>query len=459
VQAATNLSPHLLKFYVDDQNLVVEELPPGSRLVEGKVEVVETEVEVDRAVPGDRRTALVYKDIANSICPYTKVSVDFPSAHASGWMPLLDLQVRMRQDKTVDWKYYKKKVTSQYCVLNRSAVPAKVKRVALVQEGLRRLRNTRPALVEECKVEQMEDLAEMMLHSGYPEDYRAGVLQAALVGYQRQVEADAKGDKPLYRPREWRQEERRKRRGLRRAAWFRPADTVLFLPATPNSELAGMAREVLAEEGSRLGITVRVVETAGVSLKRQLVRTDLGAGDPCPQKDCTLCLTNPGQGGGLTHHRSGALYTGTCRVCSEGDGDGGNTFSAVYTGESGYSAYTRTLEHAEAIVKKKEDNAFAKHLEEYHPEREGEPEAFTFKVERTFAKPMERQVAEAVKIHRCGADFVLNSKSEWEQPVTDRVVVARELPERRPAGEGRGGGRGGGSRGRGRGRHRGGGGV
>ena len=61
-------SLYLLLFYVDDTILSMDELEPGCRLVEGKVVVVEEEVEADRAIPRDRRTARVVQDIANSIC-------------------------------------------------------------------------------------------------------------------------------------------------------------------------------------------------------------------------------------------------------------------------------------------------------------------------------------------------------------------------------------------------------
>ena len=60
---------------------------------------------------------------------------------------------------------------------------------------------------------------------------------------------------------------------------------------------------------------------------------------------------------------------------------------------------------------------------------------------------MERQVAESVTIHCCKADQVLNSKSEWEQPATERLVVTRELPAKKEVrGRGRGSGRGRGGR-------------
>ena len=92
-------------------------------------------------------------------------------------------------------------------------------------------------------------------------------------------------------------------------------------------------------------------------------------------------------------------------LCKE---EKGEEFAAIYYGESGFSGYTRTLEHKEGIQKKKEDNGFAKHLAECHPAREGDTEAFKFTVERTFRKPMERQVSEAVGIHTCQANLVLN---------------------------------------------------
>ena len=185
-------------------------------------------------------------------------------------------------------------------------------------------------------------------------------------------------------------------------------------------------RTVLEEEGRRLGMKLRAVERAGVSVRQQLVRTDLSGGAPCPQGDCVLCVTNPGDQGGLKHHRSGALYTGTCRLCPLENGPG---FTAVYTGETGDSGYVRTSQHKGSIEKKDLNNAFAKHLAQQHPQSEGDFRAFVFEVLRTFRRSLVRQISEAVAIHGCMATVLLNSRSEWEQPMVDRVVVQRELPE------------------------------
>ena len=62
------------KFYVDDHNLAMEELPAGARYRDGVVAIVPEEVEADCLLPGDQRTAQVIKEVANSICMFTRVS-------------------------------------------------------------------------------------------------------------------------------------------------------------------------------------------------------------------------------------------------------------------------------------------------------------------------------------------------------------------------------------------------
>ena len=97
-----------------------------------------------------------------------------PPAHLSGLMPILDVQVRMREDKAVDWRHFRKLIALSYTILTDSAMPEDVKRLTLVQEGIQMLRNTQPSLHPEMRVGLLEDLAERMQKSGYPEDYRRG---------------------------------------------------------------------------------------------------------------------------------------------------------------------------------------------------------------------------------------------------------------------------------------------
>ena len=53
----------------------------------------------------------------------------------SGWMPILDLQVQTVNNKIIH-KFYKKPVSNPLLMLENSAMPMKVKRNSLAQEGI-----------------------------------------------------------------------------------------------------------------------------------------------------------------------------------------------------------------------------------------------------------------------------------------------------------------------------------
>ena len=154
------------------------------------------------------------------------MEVDYPSRHPSGWMPLLDLQVRSAQNNTFDFMFYQKLMASPFTILNRAAMPTKVKWENNVQQGIRRLRNTRLRLQEEVRSTLLEEWGESMMVSGYPKEYRKKAIQSAVVGYEKMVEKCHRGIKPLYRPREWQKAERRVKKKISKTAWFRPHDTV-----------------------------------------------------------------------------------------------------------------------------------------------------------------------------------------------------------------------------------------
>ena len=206
---------------------------------------------------------------------------------------------------------------------------------------------------------------------------------------------------------------------MSRSSWHRPqSDVVGFYPYSPGGKLAKQIQAIVTEETARLGMTAKIVETGGRSIKSQLVSLDLTG---CVYKEmCPICAS---QSSGASHTRSGALYSGTCQICMK-DGK-----VARYWGESGNSAQVRTTQHVEAIGRKEKSNAFHKHLEIFHPENVGDKTAFKFKSEQTFKKSLERQVTEGVKISNDNADILLNSRAEYHQPALHRVMITRQRDE------------------------------
>ena len=277
------------------------------------------------------------------------------------------------------------------------------------------MRNTQRELPWSIKEEILSEFSHKLMCSGYSERIRYEIISAAVVGYERQCDRADRGITPLHRPRSFDRPARVRKKLMTKTSWYRPADAVGFFPATPKGELAQRIQKIVSEEAARLNLRVKVIEQGGVSLKQQLVRTDL---TQCFWPECYLC--EGGEKGG-SHTRRGAVYIGTCTLCQD------QFTVSNYYGESSFSGYHRASEHKKAILGGDESNAFTKHLLQFHPDRAGDPSVFKLRVVGNRRKCLERQASEAVKIAYSDHDNLLNSKSEFHQAKTNRVTVQRGL--------------------------------
>ena len=130
-----------------------------------------------------------------------------------------------------------KEVASKSVVNARSALSWSCKRTVLTQEVLRILLNCSSKLPWDITASHVSDMMLRMQYSGYDQKFRAEVVRSALKAYGAIVEKDACGKQPMYRSRGWRSEERKKRE--KKEAWYKKGgcENVIFLPATPRSEL------------------------------------------------------------------------------------------------------------------------------------------------------------------------------------------------------------------------------
>ena len=103
----------LYKRYVEDENVLVDELTPGSRYEDGVLVVKPEEVERDMEKPADQTTMEVVKDVANSIEGMIQTKADFPSKHEDNKMPLLDTKIYVEEkddeSREIQFEFYKKK--------------------------------------------------------------------------------------------------------------------------------------------------------------------------------------------------------------------------------------------------------------------------------------------------------------------------------------------------------------
>ena len=382
-----------------------------SRYEGGKVVVIQEDVEGDERAD-DERTADIFKAIGNTIVGDISITVDYPTKHESGWMPILDCQMRVEENE-IQYKFFKKPMATPLVMMETSALPGNVKRNSLIQEVIRRLKNTKRSLPWEVKAEILSELSNSMRISGYSEEFRLDVIKSGIEGFERICQISDEGGTPLFRPREYQSDERKRKKLMTKTSWYRPHNAVGFYPVTPGGELAGTIRNIVDEEAKRLGLRIKIVETGGPSMKSKLTSTDLSG---CPVPACPLCERGEG---GASHTRSGALYKGTCKLCDK-----------TYYGETGDNGITRIQQHRKSILKKDSGNAFAKHLQIEHPDQQGNHEVFDMKVEKVFKKPLERQVMEGVMIAATDPDKLLNSKAEYLQPSVVRISASRELGEK-----------------------------
>ena len=119
----------------------------------------------------------------------------------------------------------------------------KTKRATLTQEAIQILRNCSLSLSWKVRAAHLSDFSLRMKISGYSERYRETIIKSAISAWEKQIEKDNTGECPLYRPRTWEGERRRKKKEHKKTGWFRKLggqtnDFALFCPASPGSRLA-----------------------------------------------------------------------------------------------------------------------------------------------------------------------------------------------------------------------------
>ena len=137
--------------YVDDKNWGGEKLKAGTRWDNEKKEMrweKEWEREdIEKDEPSDRRTMQQLRAMANSIKDDNVMKEDVGSNHSDGTLPMLDVRMWVERDsetgeQEIKYKFYEKEMVSRLVLMERSALPIKTKIQIMVQEIVRRSRNT-----------------------------------------------------------------------------------------------------------------------------------------------------------------------------------------------------------------------------------------------------------------------------------------------------------------------------
>ena len=247
------------------------------------------------------------------------------------------------------------------------------------------------------------------MHAAYPEKYRRDTLSRALRIYDKMVEDDRIGLRPLYRPKDFERVKRQKEKQKKKTNWSNKGGFVapIFVPPTPNGELAAQLRTI-AEKEAEAGVQFKIVETGGITVKRMLQISNPMGTLGCDEERCLPCRTGQGDGGNC--RSCGVNYQLECQLCPP-------SRKSLYVGETARNLYTRGAEHQDRYAAGDAKSFMLKHQVKEHNSVPGD---YIAKVTGSASDCLTRQVREAVLIRRSQVP-ILNSKTEWHQPALYRI--------------------------------------
>ena len=203
--------PNVYTRFKDDIEIAVESLEKGSMLVEDKIVVDTNKKVVDENRSDTKVTMEIVQEVANTINPMIKLTVETPCNFEDGKLPVLDVKVDVNEGEQnrIDFEFFSKPTKNPRVILADSALSFSKKRTILTQECLRRLRNTKIEFGAEVQRKHLNNFMLQLKNSGYNQKFRREILDSALKAFQKMVEDDKNGIKPLYRSRDWNCEERK----------------------------------------------------------------------------------------------------------------------------------------------------------------------------------------------------------------------------------------------------------
>ena len=414
--------------FKDDTFISALEVEGGSTFVDGKI-VVDMEKKIqDEGKSEDEITMDIVRQVAESVDPNIKFEVDVPSFHEDKKIAVLDLKIGLNEEKEnrIDFEFYEKPTKNPKVILAESAINASSKRTILTQECLRRIRNTKIELGNSVRNEHLNRFMIKMKNSGYNKNYRIQILDSAIKAFDKMLEEDRNGTKPLYRNRTWNRDERLKSKENKNTSWYKDSTkpkqdktykTVLFVPPTPGSELLKEMRNREEELNRFNRERIKIVEKGGTKIEKLLTKKNPFKEEKCKDKWCPLCKGNLGDLK-IACNTNNLGYRWICRTCEKT-----KNISKVYEGETSRSIRLRSTEHLAAFKNQKSDSVLYKHKKLEHIDEEVE---YGLEVTGLFKDALTRQANESVRIYNRRGTSILNSKSEFNHPPTARVMVEKK---------------------------------
>ena len=128
--------------YMDDGRVCLPAIKKGWRWVEGELCWTKDWEDEDADRSPDWVTKKALTDSMQEVLSFLRFTTEIGEEFEGGWLPTLDVSLKVDGRGQVMWKFYEKPTTSETTVQGRSAMGAKTKAQILANDLVRRLLNT-----------------------------------------------------------------------------------------------------------------------------------------------------------------------------------------------------------------------------------------------------------------------------------------------------------------------------
>ena len=140
--------------YMDNIRVWLHAIRLGWRIVDGvlKYKKAWREEERDNGVTWLQKMTQILKEVMNGIFGWLSLTMETEEMFG-GWLPTLDLEIRILDDNRVLYQYFEKSMIPNMVLHRRSAMPGATRRATLNLELVRRMVNTSEMVGNEKRVD------------------------------------------------------------------------------------------------------------------------------------------------------------------------------------------------------------------------------------------------------------------------------------------------------------------
>ena len=199
------LELHLLVKYVDDINIVLETVNPGTVWDNKTMKIEHDNKPCEQNEPDNtsvhNATYRLILNAANSIFKYLKFTIDTPENHLSNKVPMLDLETWTTKYQDTEgheycqllYRYYEKPVTPNRVTHADSSYTWRNKTMSLTMETFRRMRNNSPQLDNKENITTLQKFLRKLKRSGYLLKTRSNIIVSGVTYYIRNMRIELQG--------------------------------------------------------------------------------------------------------------------------------------------------------------------------------------------------------------------------------------------------------------------------